>query len=84
MVILRLLIGLVVPNNKKPTIEEDFYHKRTEYSEKCSKIVMTIAIKAMTETKNAQSIKARLLNMADGNNKKYQQLAIIELNFSFV
>lgn len=45
---------------------------------------MTIAIKAMTETKNAQSIKARLLNMADGNNKKYQQLAIIELNFSFV
>lgn len=44
---------------------------------------MTIAIKAMTETKNAQSIKARLLNMAHGNNKKYQQLAIIELKFFF-
>ena len=25
----------------------------------------------MTETKYAQSIKARLLNMADGDNKKY-------------
>lgn len=30
----------------------------------------------MTESKNAQSIKARLLNMADGNNKKYQQLIV--------
>lgn len=30
----------------------------------------------MTESKNAQSIKARLLNMTDGNNKKYQQLIV--------
>lgn len=30
----------------------------------------------MTETNYAQSIKARLLNMADGDNKKYQQLVV--------
>lgn len=30
----------------------------------------------MTETNLAQSIKARLLNMADGDNKKYQQLVV--------
>ena len=30
----------------------------------------------MTETNCAQSIKARLLNMADGDNKKYQQLVV--------
>lgn len=30
----------------------------------------------MTETNHSQSIKARLLNMADGDNKKYQQLVV--------
>lgn len=30
----------------------------------------------MTDSDNAKSIKARLLNMADGNNKKYQQLIV--------
>ena len=30
----------------------------------------------MTETNYAQSIKSRLLNMADGDNKKYQQLVV--------
>lgn len=30
----------------------------------------------MTESSYAQSIKARLLNMADGDNKKYQQLIV--------
>ena len=35
-----------------------------------------IAGNAMTETNYAQSIKARLLNMADGDDKKYQQRVV--------
>lgn len=30
----------------------------------------------MTDSDKAKSIKARLLNMADGDNKKYQQLVV--------
>lgn len=38
----------------------------------------------MTETSNAQSVKARLLNLADGNNRQYQQLIVRYLHERFL